>query len=166
MPTEVATVAWESELADLLEELSTVQQELLELLLAKRNCMAENDLDRISELHPREEALSNRLQSCHERRAHLLALAAEHGLPSDNLGELASSLKTENQGDIAGRVKDAASRMRLLHHHSLANWVLAQRTMLHLSQLLEIIATGGRLQPTYERGDTSVSGGALVDQEV
>ncbi|MCU0373434.1 MAG: hypothetical protein MUE56_09370, partial [Ignavibacteria bacterium] len=30
--------------------------------------------------------------------------------------------------------------MRLLQHQSLTNWVLAQRSMLHLSQLLEIIA--------------------------
>jgi hypothetical protein len=55
--------------------------------------------------------------------------------------------------------------MRLLQHQSLANWVLAQRVMLHLSQLLEIFATGGRLQPTYGRGEMPTSSGALVDRE-
>ncbi|MFV1965564.1 MAG: flagellar export chaperone FlgN [Pirellulaceae bacterium] len=165
MPTEVETVDWESAIADLLEKLSAVQQELLDLLLAKRERMAENDVHRITELHSREEELSDRLQACHDRRAELLALAAEHGLPSENLGKLASSLKPEKERDLASRVKDATSRMRLLHHHSLANWVLAQRTMLHLSQLLEIIASGGRLQPTYGRGDLPISSGVLVDRE-
>jgi hypothetical protein len=55
--------------------------------------------------------------------------------------------------------------MRLLQHQSLTNWVLAQRAVLHVSQLLEIIATGGRLQPTYGDGDTLHNRGSLVDQE-
>ena len=166
MEAEVESIDWESAIAGLLEELSTVQQELLELLLAKRERMAENDIHRIAELHPQEEELGDRLKACHDRRAELLSIAANHGLPSENLGELTSSLKPDGAGSLVGRVKDAASRMRLLHHHSLANWVLAQRTMLHLSQLLEIIATGGRLQPTYGRGESSISSGALVDREV
>jgi hypothetical protein len=55
--------------------------------------------------------------------------------------------------------------MRLLQHHSLTNWVLAQRSLLHITQLLEIVATGGRLQPTYGKGASSHARGALVDQE-
>jgi hypothetical protein len=166
MPTEVETVDWESAIAELLEDLTNAQQEMLELLLAKRERMAENDIHRITELHPHEEELGKRLKACHDRRAELLALAADQGLPGESLGKLASSLKMESPGGLAGQVKDVASRMRLLQHHSLANWVLAQRTMLHLSQMLEIIATGGRLQPTYGRGESSISNGALVDREV
>ncbi len=44
--------------------------------------------------------------------------------------------------------------------------VAAQRTVLHLSQLLEIIATGGRAQPTYGKGRSADCGGALLDQAV
>ena len=55
--------------------------------------------------------------------------------------------------------------MRLLQNQSITNWVLAQRSLLHVSQLLEIIATGGRLQPTYGEGETVHSVGSLVNQE-
>jgi hypothetical protein len=41
--------------------------------------------------------------------------------------------------------------------------VIAQRTLIHLSQLLEIIATGGRLQPTYGRAVAEPCG-ALLNQ--
>jgi len=51
----------------------------------------------------------------------------------------------------------------LLQHHSLVNWVVIQRTLLHLSQMLEIIATGGRLQPTYGKGESSTASGTLMD---
>jgi hypothetical protein len=63
-------------------------------------------------------------------------------------------------------MRQAALRARLLRHEGLVNWVLVQRTLIHLSQLLEIIATGGRLQPTYRKEESLRAGGALVDQEV
>jgi hypothetical protein len=51
-----------------------------------------------------------------------------------------------------------------VQHHSLTNWVLVQRTLIHLSQMLEIIATGGRMKPTYGEGGRTDAGGSLVDQ--
>jgi hypothetical protein len=41
-----------------------------------------------------------------------------------------------------------------------------QRTVLHLSQMLEIIATGGRTQPTYGNSPRAHRGGSLIDQAV
>ena len=60
---------------------------------------------------------------------------------------------------------ETASRMRLLRHQGLTNWVLVQVKLLHLSKLLEIIATKGRPGPTYGRGaPTGAASGAFVDQ--
>jgi len=166
MPAEAASTQLETDLADLLDELSNVQQELLEVLAAKRECMARGEVVRMAELQPRAEALCERLQDCHARRQQLLAAAREQGLPGDSLERLATTLPTEPRLRLKQQVRHASSRMRLLQHQSLTNWVLAQRTILHLSQLLEIIATGGQLQPTYSRGESSDSRGALVDREV
>jgi hypothetical protein len=41
-----------------------------------------------------------------------------------------------------------------------------QRTMLHLSHMVEIIATGGQLKPTYGKGGATTNSGALMDQAV
>ena len=43
---------------------------------------------------------------------------------------------------------------------------LVQRALIHLSQMLEIIATGGQMQPTYEKKDSVEASGALVDRAV
>jgi len=155
----------EVDLSQLLDELSRVQDELLEVLAAKCERIADGDLGGITALQPREESLGLRLQACHDRRGALLAMAAEEGLPGDTLGSLANSLSSDQGGNLAVQVKEASARMRLLQHRSLANWVLTQRSMLHLSQLLEIVATGGRLQPTYGRDVSSNSSGALVDKD-
>lgn len=166
MQADPETVNWETALAELLGELSDVQQELLEILAAKRDCMAASDLQGMAALQPREERLCLRLQACHQRRSDFLRQAAARGLPSRSLGQLASSLPGAGREDLKKQLRDASARMRLLQHQSLTNWVLAQRTMLHLSQLLEIIATGGRLQPTYGRGGSPEPRGSLVNREV
>lgn len=156
---------WDTELASLLNDLSQLQDEMLEVLNQKRQFMAENDLEAMAEIQPREEEICSRLEACLQRRGELLNAAANEGLPSDSILELASALPIEDSGSLGKRVKNTSSRMRLLQHHCLTNWVIAQRTLLHLSQMLEIIATGGRIQPTYGEGESVHSRGALVDRE-
>jgi len=162
---ETVQLDLESELSWLLQELSLVQEEMLEVLAAKCERIADSNLDGITELQQREESLCHRLKVCHDQRGELLAMAAEEGLPGDTLGSLASSLTSAHRGELTVQVKEVNARMRLLQHRSLTNWVLTQRSMLHLSQLLEIVATGGRLQPTYGRDESSISSGALVDRD-
>lgn len=156
---------WEQNFASLIGDLTVVQTELLEVLDAKRQHMIRGEMDRSKELDPRAELLIERLQACHERRTELLSFAAERGMPSSSLGKLATKASVGNRGKLVKQVNEASSRTRLLHHHCLATWVLAQRSLLHVAQMLEIIATGGRLQPTYGKVEPNSSGGALVDHE-
>jgi flagellar biosynthesis/type III secretory pathway chaperone len=159
-------VVWEAELAELLADLSDIQTDLLDVLADKRARLLSADLESLKAMHTREAALVSRLQTCHERRLALLARAASDGLPSANLTSLAASLPSEKRQHLTPQLREASARIRLLQHHSLTNWVLVQRTLLHLAQLLEIIATGGRLKPTYGKNDCAPTGGSLVDQAV
>ena len=155
--------AWESELASFMNDLSTVQNETLEVLAQKRKYLADVDTKGLAELAEREEQLMSRLQDCLRRRAELLEKADQQGLPASSIGALAKSLPSGRRGELGDQVKEANGRTRLLRHQSLTNWVLVQRTLLHLSQMLEIIATGGKKKPTYSKEDPSEGGGALVD---
>jgi hypothetical protein len=158
--------AWEDDLATLLEDLSQVQDDLLDVLAKKRHCMAVADTRGMLDLQPVEEALGQRLQACHDRRAALLAESVEQGLPGNSLGDLATTLQRHGGSDLRRDVKQTSARMRLLQHQSLTNWVLAQKAVLHVAQMLEIIATGGRLKPTYGKDAGPHERGALVDQQV
>jgi len=155
----------EEDLVGLLEELSQVQDELLDVLTRKRQYMAVGDARGMIDMQPAEHTLSQRLQRCHDRRAKLLAEATHQGLPGGSLGDLASALDRQGEGALRREVKQSSARMRLLQHQSLANWVLAQKALLHVAQMLEIIATGGRLRPTYGKDTGQQARGALVDQE-
>ena len=156
--------SWESELATLLTDLLAVQDQLLGILIKKRDLLATADIEGLADITPQEEELIGRLQHCLDRREQLLELAQQEGLPSTNVRALTQALPRSKRGKIGEHMELARSRARLLQHHSLTNWVLVQRTLIHLSQMLEIIATGGRLQPTYGEGEPVNASGALVDR--
>jgi flagellar biosynthesis/type III secretory pathway chaperone len=156
--------AWESELAEFLTDLSAVQTESLQVLTQKRQALAAWDSEALKEVAQREEGLVENLQRCLERRSQLLKKAAQEGLPSGSIRSLTAALSGESPRQLADQLVSTTRRARLLRHHSLTNWVLVQRTLIHLSQLLEIIATGGQNKPTYSREESATNSGALVDR--
>jgi hypothetical protein len=160
-----STAELDTQLAELLTDLSDTQRDLLALLGEKRSHLMSANLAGLAELQPREEALVVRLTGCQERRAALLNRANETGLPHRSINELATALPSMQRQQFKTQLQEATAQNRLLQHNSLANWVLAQRTLLHLSQMLEIIATGGQVRPTYGKGKSVETSGNLVDQE-
>ncbi len=157
---------WEADIAGLLTELANVQTSLLDVLGQKRQLIASGDHVALSSMAGREQILIDRLQACLERRGELLSQAQADGLPADSIQSLSESLSDGPRSRVKSSISEVADRSRLLQHQSLTNWVLVQRSLLHLSQLIEIIATGGRLQPTYGNGSTRQPSGALVDRAV
>ena len=157
---------WESELAALLQRLSAAQQELLSLLSAKRELIVRRDHQSLAALASREGELVSELQACQRRRQELLARADAEGLPNSSLAELSAALPKSAAQSLRKPVSEAQDRARLIRHECLTQWVAVQRTVLHLSQMLEIIATGGRSQTTYGKGRSVERSGALMDQAV
>jgi flagellar biosynthesis/type III secretory pathway chaperone len=156
--------AWENDIASLLAELADVQTALLAMLTEKRQLLASGDQEALVSIGQREQQLVDRLQACHDRRQQLLERAGSAGLPAQSIRALSDQLPADSRRRMQASIRDAAARTRLLQHQSLTNWVLVQRTLLHLSQLIEIIATGGRPKPTYGNGSDRQSSGALVDR--
>jgi hypothetical protein len=152
----------EFELAALLERLSAAQQELLSLLTAKRRLIVSRDHATLASLAPREQALGDELRACHAERQRLLTNAGGQGHKS--LADLTAALPAGTGKQLAGAVATARQRAKLIQHECLTQWVAVQRTVLHLSQMLEIIATGGRSQPTYGKSGGGECSGALIDQ--
>ena len=158
--------AWDEEVAALLYELSSVQEELLELLVEKQRLLTQGDPQQMAATQPRETRIVERLQQCQQQRQELLDRAGREGLPCRSVQALTAALPAAARNELAPQLRDSKARGRLLAHQSLTNWVIAQRTLIHVAQLLEIIATGGRLAPTYGQAASRGTGGALVDQAV
>jgi hypothetical protein len=154
---------WEHEISGLLSELAETQGELLEILSYKQQQLAGK-----SEFSPqdadREIKLLERLHDCHTRRTGLLETAKAEGKPAASLRTLADSLpEPQLDAPFRKRFRKAEQQSKLIQHRCLTQWLVAQRTLIHLSQMLEILATGGRNQPTYGKGPISTKTGGLMD---
>jgi flagellar biosynthesis/type III secretory pathway chaperone len=158
--------SWESELATFLTDLSAVQGESLEILTRKTKLLAASDRQGLADLGQEEEHLIEKLQECMQRRQALLERASSEGLPAESLRSLTKALPQASRERLGPQVSQVTARSRLLQHQSLTNWVIVQRTLIHLSQLLEIIATGGQMKPTYGKGESRPTAGSLVNQVV
>lgn len=158
--------ALESDIAGLLSELADVQRDLLDALVRKRSLIAAGDAEALAAAARGEQELVRRLEACQQQRQRLLEQAAADGLPADSIHSLSGALRRAGHEGLRPEVEQAQHRARLLQHECLTNWVLVQRSLLHLSQLLEIIATGGRMKPTYGNGSDRQHHGALVDRAV
>ncbi len=158
--------AWESDIASLLRNLANVQRDLLEVLRDKRSALAGGKLDEINAVAIREAELVPRLQACQEQRQALLSRAGADGLPSDSIRALTAALPTTSRIRMQPDLDESQNRSRFLQSECLTNWVLVQQMLLHLSQLIEIIATGGQSKPTYGNGSERQGSGFLVDQAV
>ena len=159
-------IPWESEVAALLNGLLAVQGEMLTTLTKKQQMLKESDMDGLAAINEEEEQLVGKLQGYLAQREDLLQKAEEEGRPSSSLLALTDSLPKSQQKRLKPNVRMASSQSRILRHHSLTNWMVIQKTLIHLSQMLEIIATGGRLQPTYGEGEPVNASGALVDRAI
>jgi hypothetical protein len=155
---------WEAEVAQLLTELLAAQDELFALLAEKRTLLIASDHAGLTAMLPQEEQLIEKMRSCSRKREDLLARARKEGLPSENISSLSRALPAAQKGNLPERIAEANARTRLLQNQSITNWIVIQRTLIHLSQMLEIIATGGRLQPTYGEGEPVNATGSLVDR--
>ena len=161
-------ISWETELSRFLSELLAVQEETLEHLKRKRDLLRASDAAGLAEANEEGQSLCRRLQACLDRRTELLAAAAEQGIAAPDITSLVDTLPDESRRAVRGQTRETNARARLLKHYGLTNWVVTQRTLLHLSQILEIIATGGRRKPTYSKGCAELAsvGGNLVDEAV
>ncbi len=165
MSTTETQYDWEVEIAELLVDMSDVQQGLLDVLTEKRDLMVAGDIEGMTAVQSREEDLAQQLEECHLRRRDLLQRTASEGLPAKSLDRLTDVLPFDRRRQLQSKLRETNQRNNLVRNQSLSNWVLAQRSLLHLSQLLDIIATQGRsATATYTpQGEEATAGGALVD---
>ncbi len=155
----------EADVASLLNDLLAGQDELMAVLNRKREMLGARDHEGLTAIAVDEQRLLGALQDCLKRRQVLLARAKSDGLPSTSIQALAKALPPPQREPLVRQVAVAGARAKLLQTQNLTNWIVIQRTLIHLSQLLEIIATGGRIQPTYGKAGSSRSGGVLLNQE-
>jgi hypothetical protein len=147
------------------QELKATQEELLAALRGRRSMLYSPSADAAVAIAPLDHSLLERLQDCVQRRADLLRTAAHVGWPAETLRAAAMAQPdSEQRRRLQAALAQAQSLSRQLQLAGMTQWMLAQRSLAHVGQLLEILATGAPQPPTYGNGPVSTARGGLLDQ--
>ncbi|MCA9104375.1 MAG: hypothetical protein R3B96_23935 [Pirellulaceae bacterium] len=158
------TVDIEAEIAQLLTDMTSIQSSLLEVLRAKREAVKSNDTATYRELLDEESRIYELLGNVNERRSEILSAANLQGLKGETLKEVSLRLPETRQSGLTRKIGETDKMTQTLRLEQLTNWVVDQQCLLYVSHLLEMIATGGRLRPTYGRSEFGMRG-SLLDHE-
>jgi hypothetical protein len=158
------SAAWADAAEAFLRDLITVQEGLLAELTKRRQrpVTVEHDASGVT---ADQQTLLERLEHCRTRRAELLQSAATAGRKAQTLRTAVAALADRATGRrLQALVADAESAARRLRLEGMTHWMLAQRSLAHVGQLLEILATVTPQSPTYGNGVVSTARGGLLDE--
>ncbi|MDR3109523.1 MAG: flagellar protein FlgN [Planctomycetaceae bacterium] len=161
----MTNINWQVELTMFFNELESAQENAMSVLQRKQKSLANANVKEIQTVTEEEKASVERLEVCLKRRETLLEEAAKNKLPSDSIESLCKVLP-QNAG-LTDRVKKSKHNSRLIQYQSLTNWVITQRSVIHLNQLIELIKNKGKKSPTYNKDKQKTNpnnGGNLVDK--
>jgi hypothetical protein len=162
--THEEPTSWHDAVAEFLTDLTAVQEALL-AEVGQRHKRSSDNREPLGTVTAAEVELLNRLAECHQRRAELLHAAHQAGLPAQSLRAAVAALGNGPvKGQLSLQIAQAASTGRRLQLAGLTQWMLAQRSLAHVGQVLEILATGAPQPPTYGNGAVSTRCGGLLDQ--
>ncbi|MCI0359511.1 MAG: hypothetical protein L0211_13625 [Planctomycetaceae bacterium] len=137
-----STINWETEVAALLDELTSVEQELLALLARKHEQLAIRDWHARADIRAGERRLAARLAHCQVWRADLLAAKVKEVPGESTINRPGGSARRES-GGTSGRSRSRNKRfsaMQILRSDNIPEWVQAQRALLQVAQLVEAVA--------------------------
>lgn len=156
-----------AELGRFLTDLEQAQGELRDVFAAKSMALRQFQGDVLVRISEGELELGKRLQVILGRRNRLLEAAAKQGIAAPSLATLAGAIGTEARDPLLKRIHAAEQQSALLRHQSWIHWIISHRCYNHYSELLELIAHGGKKAPTYSpRQQTAGAGGAVLDASI
>ena len=155
----------ENDIFQFLNQLAPTQEQTLAVLSRKQALLVKPDRDGLAEIAVEEQTVLDLLKQCLTRREEILADARQQGHAVESIQALCQRILPPHS-ECLRLVEDATRRSRLIQSQSLTNWVMTQKSIVHLSQMLEIIETRGQGKPTYHRQGEKESGspGGFIDR--
>ena len=150
--------SWDGKLATYLQDLVDAQGELLAFLRRRRETLVSGEPEATTALNAEETQLAERLGELHQRRAALMTEAGDPASLED------AARRRGSDAAPGGLWEDARRNVGLLRHECVVNWLLTQRTLLHVSQLLQRVFRG---DATYSAAGkpSQAQGGTLLDHQ-
>lgn len=156
----------QTEILDFLRQFATVQERTVSVLRQKQTLLLRPDKATLDAIGIEENEVLEQLRQILRRRESILLRAEREGTAADTLQELCERLFPKNSACFQ-QLEETRQRSQRIRFLALTNWTMTQRSIVHLSHILELIETRGEGKTTYspQNGkETTSSSGGFVDR--
>jgi len=151
-----------AELQDFLNQLIEAQAQMLTVLHKKQAILVKPEKEAVAQISAEEEQTLGIMQNVLHRREELLTTARLQNIRGDSVEQLCTHFFPHNVEvqKILDEIKHRSHQIRLLAY---TNWTMSRKSLIHVSQILELLETRGHGKTTYQP-QTTPSRSGFVDR--
>ena len=145
--------------------LDTAQEQTLSVLQKKQFSLVKPEQETLRILSDEETEALRLLRLALEERESILATAQQQGLVASSISAVCEQV-FPGQNEWKQIIEKLQAQNTQIHWVSLTNWTISQKSLVHLTQILEFIETRGAGKTTYQfsKGTSTTSTGGFVDK--
>ena len=137
-----------TEILEFLDQLIESQNQMLAVLQRKQAILVRPEKEAMVAISSEEEKTLVTMQNTLERREEILTAARLQNVPGETIEQLCEHFFPRNieVHTLLNEVKHRTQQIGLLAY---TNWTMSRKSLIHLSQILELLETQGKGKPTY-----------------
>ena len=152
----------QTELQNFLNQLTEAQIQMLAVLHKQQAILVRPDKDSIALVAAEEKKALETMQEILKRREELLTTARLQNIQGDSIEQLCEHFFPHNI-EIHKLLAETSHRTHQIRLLAYTNWTMSRQSLIHVSQILELLDTCGQGKTTYQP-HTNSSRSRLVDR--
>ena len=147
-----------------LTQLIAAQNQMLAVLHKKQSLLVRPEKEALKAIEAEEEAIIENMQKMLNRREEILTAARMQNIECNSIDQLCEHFFPRNV-EVQKLLIEAKSRAQQIQLLAYTNWTMSRKSLIHVSQILELLETRGQGKTTYnQQSSTNISGGLQVDR--
>jgi len=153
-----------TDIQNFLHQLIETQSHVLTVLKKKQTILVKPEKEAIALVTAEEEEVLDKMQKIRQQQEELLTAARLQNVRGDSIEQLCGYFFPHNT-DIQKLLDEAKHRAHQISLLAYTNWTIARKSLIHVSQILELLETQGQGKTTYQpQTHTDTSRGGFVDR--
>ena len=153
-----------TDILDYLINLTEAQDEVLVLLHEQQAVLVKPEKEALESITAEEEAILEKMRKMLDSREEILTAARLQNIPGDSIEQLCGHFFPHNVS-VRKLLDGAKHRTQQISILAYTNWMVGRKSMILISQIRELLETGGQGKTTYQpQPDAPQSRGGLVDR--
>jgi hypothetical protein len=152
------------DILDFLNQLIESQTQMIAILHKKQVVLVKPETKAMALISAEEEQILETMQNILQRREELLTTARLQNIRGDSIEQLCGHFFPHNT-DVQKMLDETKHRTQQIRLLAYTNWTMSRKSLIHVSQILELLETRGQGKTTYQpQTNPEASRGGFVDR--